>query len=706
MRGRIVVVAVLVAGAVLPSCTGSRQAESNPPRKRSATGVERAKVAPGRATTVALESGVRVQIAKGGVDGPGTLTVRPLTGAETPASPEGMVRIALPVDIELTGARLTGPAKVVLPVDVAVGRGALQMAYDEGTRTWVPENGRYDPGRRLLVTDVSHFSIRDWFSIDLGWAKEFAKKLLLGKFGDQIADVPKISCGNEDWPPTGGWKLSSSSDPRITWCLDRTGDSRTLRVRDGTRFAVMASGPATLGYTRPVLPVSLASPFLKFEEVLNNSAGKRRYTILRRRDDLAVDLGGLQDGSTAKLEFEPNMTAYLADLFDIEVDMVAALLQKVPTALLPKALEGLKDPKALLESASAAKCLVGAFNASDLTLDAQRASDPIDVAAKAAQCALEGVKAAAGLPGFLIGALVSVLSIPGNLVGTFIAGGSAAFGGLDYTITISAPTGFASILDRRQVPGDCVVRYLDFYASRADMGGDFDNLAWIVPWDEVPGSGVGHSGTVDDVVVALRGGDGKLHRSTLDALSDFLAGDPPDRRFVMCGGPGDGIYRIEHAPPKRSLGGPGDVLTTAGLGPVRIGDTYAQAETATGFPLQVHYPMLGDGDSCIDATLGDPDVGIGLLGGDGVVRRIDISGSSTVRTKSGIGIGSTEADVKAAYAGNLEVEGHPYDENGHYLTYRPSDTPDRLVIFETDGQRVTSFRVGTAEFASYIEHCA
>jgi len=437
MRSRVgVAVLIAVVATLTTCCTNTREAAKARPAVSKPPVAKSAAIVPGRSTMVELSSGVRVEIPAGAVKGTGSLTVRPVDPKTLPVAPTGTVRVAQPIAIELHGATLTGRAKVVLPIGQARGSSTVQAAYEPSSSTWSAELGRYDATRHLLVTEVTHFSIRDWFRVDLSWAKSFAKKLLLGKFGEQLANVDPVTCPMQDSPATDGWKVASSTEPRITWCLDKTDDSRALRIRDGARYAVMIDGPGGLGYTRPVLPLSLASPFLKFEEALNNTS-TRTYNIVRRGEDLTVDLSNLN--GTAKLHIQPNMTAYLADLFDIEVDMVASVLSHITPAFLPKGLEKFKDPKVLLESAAAAKCMLGAFTASDLTLDAQRSSDPGSIAAKAAQCAIEGMKASVGIAGFLVSALISALSIPGNLVGTFIAGMSAATNPLDYAVIVTAP---------------------------------------------------------------------------------------------------------------------------------------------------------------------------------------------------------------------------------------------------------------------------
>jgi hypothetical protein len=145
--------------------------------------------------------------------------------------------------------------------------------------------------------------------------------------------------------------------------------------------------------------------------------------------------------------------------------------------------------------------------------------------------------------------------------------------------------------------------------------------------------------------------------------------------------------------------GPQDLVESDRIGPVVIGMTLAQAEEAADQPLKQEGDDLG---GCVYYTprSGQPDVSFMVI--DGVVSRIDVD-SGTTTTNVSIGIGSTEAEVKGMYR-NAVVSKHPYTD-GHYLRVLDEDG-QHAILFETDGQKVTSFRSGYPSAVDQIEGCA
>jgi hypothetical protein len=150
-------------------------------------------------------------------------------------------------------------------------------------------------------------------------------------------------------------------------------------------------------------------------------------------------------------------------------------------------------------------------------------------------------------------------------------------------------------------------------------------------------------------------------------------------------------------------------LRLDGIGPVRVGMTTAEASRVSGKQIRV----ASDSDSGPDPGScgfarpeGGPDIAFMVV--DGKIQRVDIGPESAVATVSGVRTGDAETEVHRVYGEHLRAEPHPYTEGGRYLVY---DSPEPsqlglLLIFETDGARVTSFRAGERAAVEAPEGCA
>ncbi|WP_306522759.1 hypothetical protein [Rheinheimera sp.] len=84
------------------------------------------------------------------------------------------------------------------------------------------------------------------------------------------------------------------------------------------------------------------------------------------------------------------------------------------------------------------------------------------------------------------------------------------------------------------------------------------------------------------------------------------------------------------------------------------------------------------------------------------VVRIDVF-SNTVTTKDGITIGSSKNEIMTIYK-NVKISPHPYNfQTGEYLEIHLSNGYG--IIFETENDIVTSYRLGRYPAVSYIEGC-
>ncbi len=137
-------------------------------------------------------------------------------------------------------------------------------------------------------------------------------------------------------------------------------------------------------------------------------------------------------------------------------------------------------------------------------------------------------------------------------------------------------------------------------------------------------------------------------------------------------------------------------LTTAGLGPIKIGMTVSQVEAAGKRDL-----VFEGGDvnaPCATASLGTKLFG---LFSKGRLARIYVR-SRVYRTRTGIRVGDTERKARGAYRG-LAVSPHKFVRGGHYLKLTVGT---RRLVFETDGRRVTEMSSGRKPEIDYVEGCA
>jgi len=149
-------------------------------------------------------------------------------------------------------------------------------------------------------------------------------------------------------------------------------------------------------------------------------------------------------------------------------------------------------------------------------------------------------------------------------------------------------------------------------------------------------------------------------------------------------------------------------VTIHGIGPVRLGMTVEAAARAAGVALISSGESGTPGCSYVHPQGQDDEIGFMVI--DGVIARVDVWQDSPVKTVSGIGIGSTEAEIIARFPGQIEVTPHEYTD-GHYLTFVPRDAADRnyRIVFETDSaenNRVTQFRAGRLPEVNFIEGCS
>ena len=136
---------------------------------------------------------------------------------------------------------------------------------------------------------------------------------------------------------------------------------------------------------------------------------------------------------------------------------------------------------------------------------------------------------------------------------------------------------------------------------------------------------------------------------------------------------------------------------------VRFGMTPAEASAAYGAPLIPLAPLNEDEDAC-HYLFPDGQIGpLSFMVSSGRVARVDVRSAETL-TAEGVGVGSTEAEVRRAYGELVKASPHKYTgPEGQYLTVHPGG--DLGIVFETDGFRVERFRIGRFPEVGWVEGC-
>lgn len=152
----------------------------------------------------------------------------------------------------------------------------------------------------------------------------------------------------------------------------------------------------------------------------------------------------------------------------------------------------------------------------------------------------------------------------------------------------------------------------------------------------------------------------------------------------------------------------GTAVRIDGIGPISVPLTVAEAAVATGQDVRVDpNSRIEESSPCGFADIEGLDELWFMVDGDRIVR-VDVGGSSPLRTEAGVGVGSTKAEVLAAYAGQVTEEAHPYamDENSRYLVVTDPVYPAYEIIFSVHQGTVADYRSGLADFVRYPEGCA
>ena len=141
-------------------------------------------------------------------------------------------------------------------------------------------------------------------------------------------------------------------------------------------------------------------------------------------------------------------------------------------------------------------------------------------------------------------------------------------------------------------------------------------------------------------------------------------------------------------------------VSTVGLDEVDFGMTVSQAEAATNTTMIACAPV----SECYRVTPLDAPEGISFVVTAGTIERVDIVGGP-ITTRSGVGIGSTQARIIELFGDKIETRVH--DDSSVDLVFVPQDDGDdqfRVVFTIRDGV-VDSFRSGRVPQIDNLDPC-
>lgn len=147
-------------------------------------------------------------------------------------------------------------------------------------------------------------------------------------------------------------------------------------------------------------------------------------------------------------------------------------------------------------------------------------------------------------------------------------------------------------------------------------------------------------------------------------------------------------------------------ISPDGYGLVQIGMTIGDAYRALGIRQFEVDDLSGHSvnfSTCFTVAPIKKKLGLDFMVENGKITRIDVH-SDSITTASGLGIGSTDQDLRRIYGESIIIRGHKYVENGKYYIVRKKYTENEILFEVIDG-KVSQYRVGAPSSVELVERC-
>lgn len=724
-------VAVLVAVALLATgCTGSDE-----PRDRTASGETSASPAAAEATH---ELGHDVLLSA--PDGAFSDNIKLAAAPRPRSAAQPVPGFALAGGFEITAsAQPTSPVTLRLPVQAAAvadlapgGEDGVVVLHQHGTEPIEPLIGTLDRANLTVTVTTTRLS---WFDVLLPSVKALRDQvgeIANGALGGVGFSTKPPRCDGESEARAAGYRATSTRTDVLRWCLGLQPDgSPVVRAVLNRRYPMLATvgtrtriGPTTTGQ----IPVQLA-------QALTTALSQRQVTL--SPGGTSTFLPTLSPGQDTSIRAEFDGFAHSLMSLQIASELILAIAGRLAGK---STVQGTAE---FLKTIDAAEC---APKLADL------AADPDDVGRVGAMVSacLDPDSVTKGLGRVVAKIVTVVLALVGSVIAYLWTSTSALAdlvrGKSNHTLTVrrALPGVTVEQLRNATVPAMC-----DLPAGRLKNGtlpvadpsrGEASLVDTVI--GDLTGDGIdeglaitactyGGTATYTGIYAYTSGpkllgrvdveGKRTIERDWGLSLSDVRITDGRIEVDALDGDEDDPIccpsvylgkaFDINDGQLKQvpaAAPGRGDRVTVQGWGSARVGMTYAELAAATGLPIQVSdYEDSGNlaEAGCTYVSPTTEHLGFMAMGGDGEVGALVFS-EPGVLSRSGVGVGSTEAQVLAAYGTAVTREDNEYVETDDIVI--APDNGSRILRFEFDDDKrtVTRMHAGERGWAMLIEGCA